>query len=174
MHIRKTTPADLERVMEIYKIARQFMAETGNPNQWKSHKPQRELIVSDIEKGQSYVCEEKGEIVGVLAFIPGEDPTYKVIYEGEWKSGEPYAVVHRIASSGDVKGTGTFMMKWAEENCPHIRIDTHRDNKVMQSMLRKLGYEYCGIILLEDGDERIAFEKFAIRNSQCAIAGNRQ
>lgn len=160
MEIRKTTLADLENVMEIYKRARQFMAETGNPNQWKSHKPAREQIVIDIEKGQSYVCEEKGETVGVLAYIPGEDPTYKVIYEGEWKNDSDYAVVHRIASSGKVRGTGTFMMKWAEENCPHIRIDTHRDNKIMQNMLRKLGYEYCGIILLEDGDERIAFEKY--------------
>lgn len=159
MQIRKTTFADIDRVMDIYAKARKFMAETGNPNQWKTTKPQREQIIADIEKGQSYVCEENGEIVGVLAFIPGEDPTYKVIYEGEWISDEPYAVIHRIASSGDVKGTGTFMMKWAEESCPHIRIDTHRDNAVMQNMLRKLGYEYCGIILLEDGDERMAFEK---------------
>lgn len=159
MKIRKTTFADLENVMQIYARARKFMAESGNPNQWKSHKPQKELIVGDIEKGQSYVCTEKGRIRGVFAYIPGEDPTYKVIYEGEWLCNEPYAVVHRIASSGEKKGTGTFMMKWAEENCSHIRIDTHRDNTVMQNMLKKLGYSYCGIIHLEDGDERLAFEK---------------
>lgn len=159
MEIRKTTVDDLERVMEIYALARTFMAETGNPNQWKTHKPQRELIEKDIEIGQSYVCTEDEKIIGVLAFIPGEDPTYKVIYDGKWLNDEPYAVVHRIASSGEAKGTGTFMMKWAESQFPHIRIDTHRDNKVMQNMLSKLGYTYCGIILLEDGDERLAFEK---------------
>ena len=159
MEIRKTTADDLERVMEIYALARTFMAETGNPNQWKTHKPQRELIEKDIEIGQSYVCTEDEKIIGVLAFILGEDPTYKVIYDGKWVGDEPYAVVHRIASSGEVKGTGTFMMKWAESQFPHIRIDTHKDNKVMQNMLSKLGYTYCGIILLEDGDERLAFEK---------------
>ncbi len=159
MEIRKTTEADLERVMEIYAVARDFMAKTGNPNQWKTHKPQRALVENDIEKGQSYICLDGGNIVGVLAFIPGEDPTYKVIYDGKWLSDEPYVVVHRIASSGEVKGTGTFMMKWAEGQFPHIRIDTHRDNKVMQNMLKKLGYTYCGIIHLEDGDERLAFEK---------------
>ena len=159
MEIRKTTRGDLERVMEIYALAREFMARTGNPNQWKKHKPQRNHIEKDIEIGQSYVCTERGNIVGVLAFIPGEDPTYKIIYDGKWQNNEPYAVVHRIASSGEVKGTGTFMMKWAESQFPHIRIDTHRDNRVMQNMLSKLGYTYCGIIHLEDGDERLAFEK---------------
>ena len=48
MEIRKTTRDDLDRVMEIYAIARDFMAKTGNPNQWKTHKPQRELIEKDI------------------------------------------------------------------------------------------------------------------------------
>lgn len=159
MEIRKTTFDDLEAVMEIYANARKFMAENGNPNQWKTHKPQKELIIGDIEIGQSYVCCEEDKILGVFAFIHGEDPTYKVIYEGKWLSDGPYAVVHRIASSGEKKGTGTFMMKWAEEQFPHIRIDTHRDNTVMQNMLNKLGYEYCGIIHLEDGDERMAFER---------------
>jgi len=159
MEIRKTTFADLERVMEIYALAREFMVRTGNPDQWKTHKPQRALIEKDIDAGQSYVCTVGDKIIGVLAFIPGEDPTYKVIYDGEWRSDEPYAVVHRIASSGEVKGTGTFMMKWAESRFPHIRIDTHKDNKVMQNMLSKLGYSYCGIIHLEDGDERLAYEK---------------
>ncbi len=159
MKIRKTTLNDLERVMEIYDLARDFMVRTGNPNQWKTHKPQKELIVKDIEKEQSFVCIKDEKIIGVLAFIYGEDPTYRVIYDGQWLNDEPYAVVHRIASSGEAKGTGTFMMKWAESQFPHIRIDTHRDNRVMQNMLKKLGYTYCGIIHLEDGDERLAFEK---------------
>lgn len=165
MEIRKTTFADLERVMEIYALAREFMVKTGNPDQWKTHKPQRELIEKDIEIGQSYVCIDGGKVVGVLAFIPGEDPTYKVIHGGKWKDNSSYAVVHRIASSGEVKGTGTFMMRWAENQFPHIRIDTHRDNRVMQNMLSKLGYSYCGIIHLEDGDERLAFEKIICNNN---------
>ena len=159
MEIRKTTREDLPRVMEIYALAREFMAKTGNPDQWKTHKPAPELIVGDIEKGQGYVCVDSGKIVGVLALIHGEDPTYKVVYNGKWLYDEPYVTVHRIASSGEVKGTGTFMMKWAEAQFPHVRIDTHKDNRVMRNMLAKLGYAYCGIIHLDDGDERLAFEK---------------
>ena len=29
----------------------------------------------------------------------------------------------------------------------------------LQKALAKYGFEYCGIIYLEDGDERIAFQK---------------
>lgn len=159
MLIRRAESRDLERIFEIYALAREFMKKTGNPDQWRDNKPSQELVIGDIEKGQSFVCEYEGEVEGVFAFIEGEDPTYKVIYEGAWLSDEAYAVIHRIASSGKVRGTGKNMMKWAQERNAHIRIDTHRDNIVMQSMLRSLGYKYCGIIHLEDGDERLAFEK---------------
>lgn len=156
--IRKTVKEDLPRVLEIYSHARNFMAETGNPNQWKSHKPTLEQIKGDIENGNGYVCTKDGEIHGVLCFFIGEDPTYKKIV-GEWKNDGEYAVVHRIASSGEAKGVGTFMMEWAFEKHPNVRIDTHEDNKVMQNMLKKLGYEFCGTIFLSDGDPRLAFQK---------------
>ena len=40
-----------------------------------------------------------------------------------------------------------------------IKIDTHKENFVMRGLLEKNGFEYCGIILLEDGAERVAYEK---------------
>lgn len=159
MRIRKAVKADLPAIFEIYAHARKFMAENGNPNQWGNIKPRQELVESDIEKGISYVCEQGGEILGVFAFIPGEDPTYKIIYEGEWLSDEPYAVIHRIASSGKVKGTGEFCIKWALSQYGNVRIDTHEQNTVMRHLLSKLGFTCCGIIHLEDGDERLAFQK---------------
>ena len=40
-----------------------------------------------------------------------------------------------------------------------MKNDTHKDNQSMQRMQAKNGFEYCGLIYLEDGAERIAFEK---------------
>ena len=40
-----------------------------------------------------------------------------------------------------------------------MRIDTHVDNTGMQNLLLKLNYNYCGIIYLENGDLRLAYEK---------------
>ena len=159
MEMRKTTLADLDEVMTIYKKARQFMRAHNNPTQWLGGKPTREQIEEDIAQGTSYVCTNNDKIAGVLCFFIGTDLTYTEIEDGNWLSDDTYAVVHRIASSGEFKGAGTFMMEWAFEQFSNVRIDTHEDNYVMQNMLKKLGYTYCGIIHLENGDPRLAYQK---------------
>lgn len=57
MEIRRAKTEDLTEIMEIYAQARDFMARTGNPNQWGDHYPEEELIRTDIEKEISYVAE---------------------------------------------------------------------------------------------------------------------
>ena len=88
-----------------------------------------------------------------------EDLAEVDVEDGAWVNDTPYGVVHRIASAGTVKGAGFFCVQWAFRRCGNLRIDTHRDNTVMQNMLRKNGFSYCGIIHLENGDERLAFQK---------------
>lgn len=161
MEIRKTKIEELDQVMAIYARARQFMAEHGNPNQWGTIKPAREQIVTDIMQGDSYVCVENGEIAATFYYKKEMDPTYVKIYEGAWVNNAPYGVVHRIASAGTVKGAGSFCLNWAFSQCGNLKIDTHRDNIVMQNTLKKNGFVYCGIIYLEDGDERMAYQKEA-------------
>ena len=162
MEIRKTTLDDLDEVMTIYEKARQFMRAHNNLTQWSGGWPAREQIEKDIAQGTSYVCTNSGKIAGVMCFFIGNDPTYAVIENGEWLSDDAYAVVHRIASNGEFKGTGSFMMQWAFENYGNVRVDTHEDNYVMQNMLKKLGYTYCGIIRLANGDPRLAYQKIGI------------
>ena len=164
MNIRKTLDNDVSRIMEIYEFARDFMKKTSNPNQWGNNNwPPRNLILNDIKKGNSYVCLNDDEkVIGTFYYDFGKnvEPAYNIITDGEWLSDEPYGVIHRIASDGSEKGIGTFCINWVFDNCKHIRIDTHKDNKVMQNLLNKLGFKYCGIINLPiDNGERIAFEK---------------
>ena len=150
-------------MMEIYAAARRFMAEHGNPNQWgPTVWPPEALIRSDVQAGCSYVCEQDGRIAGTFFFTCGEDiePTYQVIEDGTWLLDSPYGVVHRIASDGSVKGIGVFCIRWAFEQCGHLRMDTHGDNTVMQNLLKKLGFIHCGTIyVVEDDYPRLAFEK---------------
>lgn len=187
MYIRKSTENDYQEILKIYAQARAFMAEHGNPNQWSTNKPSAEQVLQDIKDNCSYVCEENGEILTVFFYKLGDDPTYAKIYEGSWpepgsasicpkdektislcselSSGAsnqqtyPYGVVHRIASTGKRKGSASFCLNWALEQCSCLRIDTHHDNIVMQNLLKKNGFEYCGIIYLEDGDPRLAYQK---------------
>lgn len=163
MEIRKATAGDLDEIMDIYAYAREFMARTGNPRQWGAiNWPPRELIVSDIERGKSYVCIDGDRIAAVFFFDRGKDidPSYAVIDDGSWLDDSPYGVVHRIASAEGTKGAGSFCIEWAFSRCGHLRIDTHADNAVMKNLLRKLGFSYRGIIhIVEDNDPRLAYEK---------------
>lgn len=165
MEIRHAERKDLERIMEIYAHARIFMAEHGNPRQWgATNWPPEDLIRSDIERGTSYVCLENERIAAVFYYEKGEDiePCYREI-EGAWKGSSSYGVVHRIASDGTVKGAGAFCINWAFEQCGNLRMDTHGDNKVMQNLLKKLGFSYAGVTYVEeDEDPRLSYEKIQL------------
>ncbi len=143
---------------EIFAIARKFMAETGNPHQWADTYPSHEQLMKDIISGDSYVCLADGKIVATFVLRGGNDPTYDLIYDGAWKDDNPYATIHRIASCGEVRGIFNTAMEFALQRYDTIRIDTHRDNQVMQHAIMKAGFEYCGIIHCWNGDERLAFQ----------------
>lgn len=159
MNIRKSTSRDLPQILELYRIAREFMKNNGNPNQWGDNYPETSTVEKDIEAGHSYVCVENGNIIGTFVFFVGEDPTYQVIENGSWHSDRtPYGVIHRVASDGVTKGVTRAAFSFGMENCRYLRIDTHQDNKPMQGALKKFGFRECGLIHLERGDERIAFD----------------
>ena len=159
MIIRHSTIADIPEMEKIYADARDFMAKSGNPTQWVNGYPPREFLEDDIAKGRSYVCVEDDSITGTFFFDIMEEPTYANIYEGAWKAPGPYGVVHRIASAQRSRGVAGFCLDWCYKKCGNLRIDTHRNNIPMQNALKKYGFEYCGIIYLEDGDERLAYQK---------------
>ena len=164
MKIRKSTEQDVPQMLEIYEYARNYMAKTGNPNQWgPTNWPPEALIHRDIENGNSYVClNDEGKIIGTFFFIQGEDiePTYRNIEEGSWLDESPYGVVHRLAGDGSEKGIGAFCIEWAYGQCGHIRVDTHGDNKVMQRLMERLGFTHCGTTYVEEDDyPRLAYEK---------------
>ena len=162
MLIRKTTPEDLPRLLEIYESARSFMAKSGNPAQWGNAWPPTSLLERDIQSGHSYACLHDRWVVGTFFFNFGKDiePTYAVIIDGKWQNDGPYGVIHRLAGDGSVKGIGAYCINWCYEQCCHLRVDTHPDNQVMQRLLTKFGFKRCGIIhVMQDNMPRIAFEK---------------
>ncbi|MDD3193775.1 MAG: GNAT family N-acetyltransferase [Oscillospiraceae bacterium] len=158
MQIRHTAPVDLDAVLSLYSAARRFMAENGNPNQWVNGYPGLEQLQADMAAGGSYVCVDNKKIVGTFFFAVGEEPNYRRI-DGSWLNDRPYGVVHRITAAPGTQGVATFCLGWCFAQCGNIRIDTHRDNIPMQKALAKNGYRPCGVIYLENGDERIAFQK---------------
>lgn len=163
--VRLAKKEDLTRILAIYKIARNFMKENGNPTQWGENFPSKELLEEDIEKQHLYVITNKvneddteESIYGVFAFIIGEDDTYQKIENGAWISETTYGTIHRLASSGKQKGILAECVEFCKQQINHIRVDTHHDNKKMQYLIPKYGFKECGIIYVKDGSPRIAYE----------------
>jgi len=155
--IRLAEFTDLSQILTVYASARTFMRENGNPTQWGSHHPPQETLVDDIEKRQLFVVEENGVICGAFALIGGDDPTYRKI-DGAWHSDAPYGTLHRVASDGSRKGVFTKCADFAKTKFDHLRIDTHEDNIPMQTVIKRNGFIYSGIIICANGTPRIAFD----------------
>jgi len=150
--------SDLARIEEIYAYARNFMAEHGNPTQWGTTYPAHEVLVQDILLQKLYVVKDETQIHGVFYFAVEDDATYHEIFDGDWHSEDAYGVIHRIAGDGS-GGILAAAVEFCSQRISYLRIDTHADNTVMQRAVAKLGYEYCGIIYVDDGTPRFAFDK---------------
>lgn len=156
--IRRAEPTDLGRILEIYAFARSFMAANGNPTQWGDGYPKREMLEEDMKNRCLYVVTEEEMIRGVFYFVIGDDPTYGRIDGGHWRSDTPYGTVHRIAGDGS-GGIFGACLDFCKTQIPHLRIDTHRDNTVMQHVVEKHGFSPRGVIYVADGSPRIAYDR---------------
>ncbi len=160
--IRLAKKEEIEEILSIYEAAKIFMRKNGNPTQWNDGYPQKELLLSDIEKGELFVFEqESGRLSACFALIGGVDPTYGYIEGGSWMSDSAYGTIHRIASDGTEHGVFRKTVCFAKKTYHHLRVDTHEDNKPMQHVILKEGFSYRGIIYLENGDPRLAYEWIA-------------
>lgn len=158
--IRTATLQDVSAIMDVLDAGRGIMLASGNPNQWAAGYPTRDMVLSDISHGYGKVMETEGKVAAYFACIPSPDPTYAIIENGAWLDDEkPYYVVHRIASYPVVHGVFQTMMSYLDGITDNIRIDTHRDNRIMQHNLAKYGFQYCGIIHIASGAERLAYQR---------------
>lgn len=167
MKFRKATKKDLDRVMQILSDARARIGKLGI-DQWQYGYPTRDIVKEDIELERYYVGEEEGNILSIFAMIDDGEPTYDVIYDGSWLTGDedPYVAVHRIAVASDAlkRGVASETLRYVAATAlssgfVSIRIDTHEGNIPMRRMLEKNGFVYCGVIYLTDGEKRVGYEK---------------
>ena len=155
--VRKAVKEDLPVIEKIYAYARDFMASTGNPNQWGSTHPPVDQLREDIHQERLYVVWDGEGIHGVFYFWIGDDPTYDIIYDGTWHRMDSYGTIHRIAGDGS-GGVLKAAVEFCGNQIDYLRIDTHSDNHVMQKALKKLNFRPCGTIYISDGTPRIAYD----------------
>lgn len=166
IRIRKANIEELDTLMEIYEFAKHFMETHGNQDQWTGEDAVTvEKVKGYIRDEVLYVGEDAEKIHFAFVYIQGEDPTYQVISDGAWLNDRPYGTIHRVASLGTARGVVRTISDWALSQNPNLKIDTHHDNLVMQNALARAGFTRCGIIYLENGDPRIAYQKVGSNHS---------
>lgn len=165
MDFRKAIYTDIENIMEIITQAQDYLKSKGI-DQWQNNYPNMETIKNDICNKDGYIVLENENIVGYVVVSFNKEKSYEKVYGGQWISNNEYAVIHRLAVHKNYRGkdVSTIIIESVEKLClvkniKSIKVDTHEYNKSMQKLLKKNSFIYCGVIFLEDGNKRIAFEK---------------
>jgi ribosomal protein S18 acetylase RimI-like enzyme len=168
MKIRQSTLKDVPSIMTIIDDAKAYLA-SQNIDQWQNGYPNEEQVKNDIEKEESYVVvNDENQVMATSMFTLRKEPTYRVVIDGKWiiPEKETYGVIHRLAIKKEYRklGLATFLFdefhqQLKNKNIKSLKIDTHEENLGMQSLIKKLGYQYCGIIYTSYNAKRLAFEK---------------
>lgn len=163
MLLKLATLSDAPRIWGILQQAIEQRRLDGS-KQWQNGYPNEETVRNDIAKGTGFVLLENEAIIAYSAIIFGLEPTYNEI-DGAWITNGDYATIHRVATANAVKGKGiaTQLFQLIENYCKEldvlsIRADTNFDNVPMLKIFKRLGYTYCGEILV-NGAPRLAYEK---------------
>lgn len=165
--IQLATIDDLNDVWALRLKATAFL-KSLDVDQWQFEDPTIHDFKDDILKDELYVYKEGHEIIGMFALKFGIEPTYAEI-GGRWRYDEPYATIHRLALSVEhqKKGLAYEMLAYSEvitkeKGITYMRIDTHEKNLNAQRVFTKIGYVYCGTIILtiKHGEKkRLAYDK---------------
>jgi len=162
MIFRKATNEDIELVEAMVLAASKRLGAAGI-DQWQRGYPNRTSIEQDVAGGVGMVLSEGATIIAYGAVIFTGEPAYDGLTGGKWLTSGEYAVVHRLCVSEIFVGMG-FAKRFlsaaeamAAERVGSMRIDTHPDNKIMQSLVGSLDYTYCGDVVIES--RRLAYEK---------------
>ena len=162
MGIRLAKENELSQVMAIFEQAKVILKNDGI-DQWQNGYPNMEVVLDDYAKKQLYVYVEDetaqsdtdtdSKVIATCVVSPEEKGVYETSLNGEWSVDGKYAAVHRVAVSTEAKrrGYAQEIMRFAyekakEQGCKSVRVDTHSDNKRMQRVLEKTGYEFKGIL----------------------------
>lgn len=167
MLLRPASPADHQTIWLILQQAIEQRRLDGS-KQWQNGYPNEQTIREDMARNNAYVLVENEKIIAYAAIIFDGEPTYQDI-DGAWLTAGDYVTIHRVATSNAVKGRGVATQLFGlieafcvERKALSIRADTNFDNVPMLKILDRLGYTYCGQIVVSTSPRR-AYEKVLLK-----------
>ncbi len=160
---RQAVTTDIERIMELLKSAKRRMSADGL-EQWADEDgyPNREIVESDVSKGEMFVIELDDQIAAVCAINDDFYDSYPLAVD-ETKS----RALHRIAVNESFlgQGVGKLIYKEAEAKIKQmgyqtVIVDTYTQNIKMCNLITAVGYEQVGEFqLVDDLPNWVMFKK---------------
>lgn len=168
IYARKATKQDIPAIMKIIDEAKLFLKNSGS-SQWQGEYPNQETIKADLDRHVGYCLIADEKVAGYAAAITGVEPTYLKIEAGQWQNEQDdYTTFHRIAISSAFRGmhlakfffSNLISLKY-NEGIRNFRIDTSKNNQIMQHLALANGFAERGIIYVDDDPvdkSRLAYE----------------
>ena len=154
MIVRKAKKNDINFIAEIYEKIHDAEERGDVIIGWvRGIYPERKTAEDALERGDLFVLEDGGKIVGTAILNKRQLPEY---YGAAWEfpaADEEVMVMHTLVIDPFVKGRGygrffeNFYEKYALENgCRFLRIDTNKRNETARRFYARSGYKEIGII----------------------------
>lgn len=165
LFLRKTELCELDAAVRIIEDGRAYLKSQGL-TQWQTGYPDRTCVGEDILAEKGWFLTDGENVMAYMCLDFSGEPAYGAI-KGNWltPADAEYLVIHRLAFDARFRGRGlaSAAFSLAERHCAEkgvhsIRVDTDPENKIMQHILQKIGFTYCGTIWFAGGD-KLAFEK---------------
>jgi GNAT superfamily N-acetyltransferase len=134
-------------------------------DQWQGEYSSCKTAEEDVSSHSAYVlADASGRVTGVVTLFMGDDPLYRGI-EGPWAFPEPYVSIHRMALAPFARGQGLSKLLFShciarakELGACSVRVDTHPENKIMQTAIRRGGFIQRGQLYLPVGVHTECYE----------------
>ena len=154
--------SDLEQILEIYAHARKAMEDSGNPTQWGDSYPPQEMLEEDIDSNRLFVYMVNGRLEAVFASSSGRTPPTR---KSRTASGStmrcltaPSTGWPRRVTAGAWRLRSSHGASSTARACGPTPTPTTRSCSIF---LEKNGFARCGIIHVEDGTPRVAYQKLS-------------
>lgn len=170
--IRPAVPQDVPAVAEMLEEVIEHLHRSGKnyPNWHHGKYPTPAVPAAALARGDLYVVEQDGEIVGTVTINALQAPQYA---EMPWRvdaAPEQVRVIHTLATRPAVRGSGLSrrLLAYAEELARRqgavvMRLDTFHQNAPARHLYEDTGYVHIGYVNFSDirpeGEPYAIYEK---------------
>ena len=151
IELRLAKKEEAELCLSFIEDAKAFQREQGII-QWTEDYPNIETVLRDIEKSRGYMICSESEPFGYVCVDFGGEKSYDRV-DGQWKANGKYGVIHRLAFGKNSRGKGATKEVFPlikelckNEDAASIRVDTGSENKLVQHIFEREGFEQTGTL----------------------------